>query len=1203
MTKEYRKGMVTMKKRPMAKLPAWLLVSALALPLLPVSLPEALAADHTYYIDYGNITVSQNAGDASMLDVTYYASSGAPSTTKDTVAAADDIVITQTSGTGSTISVISGEANITLEGVHIYNTNSCPFTISSGAAVHLTLSGENRLDTGGSSTQIAGMLVPTGAVMVIDKKNSDTSDSLYTQGGSYCAGIGGGNGQSCGTVTINGGSITAIGTGGAGIGGGSTGTGGTVTIHGGIISAGSVGGAGIGGGANGAGGTTIITGGSVTAHGGMDSAGIGGGKGCSGGTITITGGKILASGYVYTTYPYEQAPNIGGGLHAGNQGTLSIDIPVPDVITQADYGGQITENGGGSYTVEATQEDYVIDGLWVDGTLVPTATGTGSQSVYGAKESIMATFAYTANFNKPANGSLTVSSAGETITSGEIVRGGQQLVITAGPDAGYVLESLTVNGEDVTDEYASGYTYTVGTKGYYRNLTAQKDTGTQGARIAASFVLESSLDDILISITPPDAIAGIAYGTEKTAAALGLPATVTLVTDHGTALANVTWDVASCAYDPGNIATQTFTVLGAVTLPAGVQNPNSVALSTGVSVSVNAAQPVPAAWLTAAADGAADVLTSTKIDLTFDTAIVGLKAEDITLADGTGSVIKGALLGSGTNWSIALDSVLAQGDVSVAVASPAGYSISGSPKNVAIYKAAQSVPAALLTAAADGAADTVTSTKIDLTFDTAIAGLKAEDITLTDGTGSAIKGALLGSGTYWSIALDSVLAQGNVSVAMASPSGYSITGSPKTVAIYKAAEPSGTPPLITTNTLENGRAGLPYSQALLATGDTPVIWTVETGSLAGGLTLSYGIISGTPLEAGIFAFTVKAQNNAGFDTKALSITVDPSSYTIATSADLGGSITPGGTVTVAAGSSQTFTIKPDTGFAVASVTVDGIGQGPINEYTFAAVDKNHSIHASFISLGDGMAYSLRETEVSSTLITAQGLFTPSAKLNAIPLGGGDASREELAARLSGKDVIAAFEITIDPMDAFRPPLNVSFEIGEMYNGRTVYILHRLHSGDVEQFTPTVMDGEASITVNELSPFLLAADPWITITAQPQDATVMAGQTALFSISVEGGAALTYHWQKRTEPNAAWSDISGAVGPEYTTSQTTLANNGFGYRVIVTDAMGNSVTTDAATLTVVKPPETGDHAQPVLYTSLMILFLAFAVILVRRRKTA
>jgi hypothetical protein len=47
----------------------------------------------------------------------------------------------------------------------------------------------------------------------------------------------------------------------------------------------------------------------------------------------------------------------------------------------------------------------------------------------------------------------------------------------------------------------------------------------------------------LNSITVPAAIQGLANGTAKTAAALGLPSTVELVTDAGSKNANVRWNV------------------------------------------------------------------------------------------------------------------------------------------------------------------------------------------------------------------------------------------------------------------------------------------------------------------------------------------------------------------------------------------------------------------------------------------------------------------------------------------------------------------------------------------------------------------------------------------------------------------------------------------------------------------------------------
>jgi glucan-binding YG repeat protein len=81
-------------------------------------------------------------------------------------------------------------------------------------------------------------------------------------------------------------------------------------------------------------------------------------------------------------------------------------------------------------------------------------------------------------------------------------------------------------------------------------------------------------------------------------------------------------------------------------------------------------------------------------------------------------------------------------------------------------------------------------------------------------------------------------------------------------------------PTITTTTLPNGTVDTPYSQALAATGDAPITWS-DDGNLPSGLTLSdVGVISGTPVEAGTFNFTVTATNSAGSDTQDLTLTIN-----------------------------------------------------------------------------------------------------------------------------------------------------------------------------------------------------------------------------------------------------------------------------------------------------------------------------------------
>ena len=146
---------------------------------------------------------------------------------------------------------------------------------------------------------------------------------------------------STGTLTLKddnkeAGSLTATGGyNGAGIGGGNGDGAENITITGGTVTAtGGSSGAGIGGGREGKGENITITGGTVNATGNEDGAGIGGGSSGSGENITINDGKVTATGGSY-------AAGIGGGSVGAWGG-------------DAGSGKNITINGG---TVNATGTD------------------------------------------------------------------------------------------------------------------------------------------------------------------------------------------------------------------------------------------------------------------------------------------------------------------------------------------------------------------------------------------------------------------------------------------------------------------------------------------------------------------------------------------------------------------------------------------------------------------------------------------------------------------------------------------------------------------------------------------------------------------------------------------------------------------------------------------------------------------------------
>ena len=184
---------------------------------------------------------------------------------------------------------------------------------------------------------------------------------------------------STGTLTLKddnkeAGSLTA--TGGfnsAGIGGGYLGDGKNITITGGTVTAtGGSSGAGIGGGREGKGENITITGGTVNATGNEDGAGIGGGSSGSGENITINGGEVTASGG-------DNWDDCGAGIGGGNGGVgKNITITGGTVNATGGYGGGAAGIGGAF----ANGENITITG----GTVNVTGGYGGGAGIGGGAE-------------------------------------------------------------------------------------------------------------------------------------------------------------------------------------------------------------------------------------------------------------------------------------------------------------------------------------------------------------------------------------------------------------------------------------------------------------------------------------------------------------------------------------------------------------------------------------------------------------------------------------------------------------------------------------------------------------------------------------------------------------------------------------------------------------------------------------------------
>jgi hypothetical protein len=88
-----------------------------------------------------------------------------------------------------------------------------------------------------------------------------------------------------------------------------------------------------------------------------------------------------------------------------------------------------------------------------------------------------------------------------------------------------------------------------------------------------------------------------------------------------------------------------------------------------------------------------------------------------------------------------------------------------------------------------------------------------------------------------------------------------------------------------------------------------------------------------------------------------------------------------------------------------------------------------------------------------------------------------------------------------------------------------------------------------------------------ITGQPENRTVNAGESAVFSVSAEGSSPLLYQWQRRS--GSTWTDIPDAIQASYTISRAALEDDNTAYRCRVWNTVGAITSAEASLSVLVK----------------------------------
>jgi hypothetical protein len=130
---------------------------------------------------------------------------------------------------------------------------------------------------------------------------------------------------------------------------------------------------------------------------------------------------------------------------------------------------------------------------------------------------------------------------------------------------------------------------------------------------------------------------------------------------------------------------------------------------------------------------------------------------------------------------------------------------------------------------------------------------------------------------------------------------------------------------------------------------------------------------------------------------------------------------------------------------------------------------------------------------------------------------------------------------------------------------TTYSFTAAMSQSGNQFRAIFTNSAGSATSNAATLTVNAVTTAPTITAQPSNVTVTAGQTAMFTAAATGTPTPTVQWQVSTNGGSTFTNISGATATSYTFTAAT-SQSGNQYRAVFTNSAG-SATSNGATLTV------------------------------------
>ncbi len=150
-----------------------------------------------------------------------------------------------------------------------------------------------------------------------------------------------------------------------------------------------------------------------------------------------------------------------------------------------------------------------------------------------------------------------------------------------------------------------------------------------------------------------------------------------------------------------------------------------------------------------------------------------------------------------------------------------------------------------------------------------------------------------------------------------------------------------------------------------------------------------------------------------------------------------------------------------------------------------------------------------------TSIELNGSFTYNSDLVVTEVEKENADDALVSLLDENKKVLGSYNITVTNGN-YNGKINLSFNVGEEYNGEEVTIYHKLANGTVETKTATVDDGKANIEVNELSPFMVVINNQAKLVSNPKTFDNIISLIIIFGVSIAGIVSLIIVLNKKNK---------------------------------------------------------------------------------------